>query len=207
MTWSLPSALNTPVLRHTLSHTSKIIKGKMQVICVSGGGGGGGRRSRMRWPKEKEKNIQTWKERWKEKSQKERPLLTLMQTHGVCSVRWHTFSVTHQEAFRCGWPDCKTTLLPHQNNSKWHNHVCSNSKTSGEWHLLIVFIAHLLGWYRMAKDRILFSMPNYTNIVKEVWQKKFVTQVFTGSLFTKCFHYLRHGSLHPSEFYLKFYVV
>lgn len=43
-------------------------------------------------------------------------------------VQWHIFSMTHLEALRCGWPDCKTTLHPHPNNSKWHNHVCSAAK-------------------------------------------------------------------------------
>lgn len=79
----------------------------------------------------------------------------------VCSVQWHIFSITRQEAFRCGWPDCKTSLHPHQNNSKWHNHVCYDSKTWGKTWVFKLFFC--LGSTR-GQGWLSCSILNSTNL-------------------------------------------
>lgn len=52
----------------------------------------------------------------------------------------HVRPITCREALRCGRPDCKTTLHPHQNTVGWHRRVYKSSWASGEGPLLGILL-------------------------------------------------------------------
>lgn len=54
----------------------------------------------------------------------------------LCLFQWHVRCMACWEVLRCGRPDCKTALHPHQNISgkskQWRRRVYENSRASGE---------------------------------------------------------------------------